>query len=89
MSEKWTRKIGERGQVTIPHNLREEFGLEGGDEVSVREDDGRIVLEKAVTRSDLAEGYRRRAEDMTAIAEEMEDVSTEADEALGDAPEWG
>lgn len=83
-----TRTVGERGQVTIPKHLRERFGIEGGDEVVVRERGGQIVIETPVTRADLAEGYRRRSELLADLDEEMVDVSREADEQLGDAPEW-
>jgi AbrB family looped-hinge helix DNA binding protein len=83
-----TRTVGERGQVTLPKELRERFDIQGGDEVVVRETDDRIVIEKPVTRADLAEGYRRRAERDERIAEEMARVSREADGHVGDAPEW-
>jgi len=88
MSKSERRKVGERGQVTLPKQLREKLGISGGDEVIVHEDDGRIVVEKSVTRDELAEGYRRRAEEMEKIAEEMEGISEEADETLGEVPEW-
>ena len=80
--------MGERGQVTLPKELRERFNILGGDEVVVRETDDRIVIEKPVTRVDLAEGYRRRGERDERIAEEMAGVSREADGLVGDAPEW-
>ena len=83
-----TRTVGERGQVTLPKALRERFDIKGGDEVVVRETDDRIVIEKPVTRADLAEGYRRRAERDERIAEEMAGVSDEANDHIGDAPEW-
>ena len=85
---KSTRRVGERGQVTIPKELRDRFGIEGGDEVVVQERDGKIVLETVVDRERLAEGYRRRAERDAAIAEEMEGTSREANDQLGDVPEW-
>lgn len=88
MSKPERRKVGERGQVTLPKQIRERLGISGGDEVVVREEDGRIVVEKPVTRDELAEGYRRRADEMERLAEEMDAVSEEADAALGDAPEW-
>jgi AbrB family looped-hinge helix DNA binding protein len=88
MSKSERRKVGERGQVTLPKQLREKLGISGGDEVVVHEEDGRIVVEKSVTRDELAEGYRRRADEMERLAEEMDAVSEEADAALGDAPEW-
>lgn len=82
------RVVGERGQVTLPKQLRERFGIHGGDEVFIHEDeDGRIVVEKAVTAADLAEGYRARSEQMADLAAQLDGVSEEADTALGDTPE--
>ena len=81
-----TRTVGERGQVTLPKELRERYDIQGGDEVVVRETNDRIVIEKPVTRDDLAEGYRRRAERDERIAEEMAGVSREPDGHVGDAP---
>jgi len=88
MSRREERKVGERGQVTLPKELREKLGIHGGDEVLVREEDGKITIEKPVTREELAEGYRRRAAESKALTAELEGVSREATEYLGDAPEW-
>lgn len=88
MSEGERRKIGERGQVTIPKELRERFGIEGGDDVVIHEEGGKLVIERPVTREELAEGYRKRARRARELADELEGVSTEADDHLGDAPEW-
>ena len=82
------RTVGERGQVTLPKELRERFDIQGGDEVLFRETDDRIVIEKPVTRADLAEGYRRSAERDERIADDMAGVSREADGHVGDASEW-
>lgn len=83
-----TRRVGERGQVTLPKRLREAFGIDGGDEVEIREDDGKIVIEKPLTRDELAEGYRARADRARKVTDEFEGVSREANAYLGDAPEW-
>mgnify|MGYP000642798673 CR=1 FL=1 len=83
-----TRTVGERGQVTIPKELREQLGITGGDEVVVREEDGRVIIERQTVRERLAAGYRERAERDRRIDEEMADVSAEANDDLGDAPEW-
>ncbi|ELZ42932.1 AbrB family transcriptional regulator [Halorubrum saccharovorum DSM 1137] len=88
MSQGEERKVGERGQVTLPKGLREKLGIRGGDEVLVHEEDGKITIEKPLSREELAEGYRRRAAESEALAEEMDGVSREADEYLGDVPEW-
>ena len=88
MSEGERRKVGERGQVTIPKELRERFGIEGGDDVVIHEEAGKLVIERPVTREELAEGYRQRAQRSRELADELAGVSTEADDHLGDAPEW-
>lgn len=88
MSTDARRKVGKRGQVTIPKELRERFGITGGDEVVIHEEEGKLVIERPVTREEMAEGYRQRAERTRELAEELEGVSTEADDHLGDAPEW-
>jgi AbrB family looped-hinge helix DNA binding protein len=88
MSERERRKVGERGQVTIPKDLRERFGIAGGDEVVIHEEQGKLVIERPTTREHLAEGYRQRARQSRELATEFEGTSGEADEHLGDAPEW-
>lgn len=47
-------KIGERGQVTIPKEIRERFGLGPGTEVEFRVTGGSIVLKKAPKKLNLA-----------------------------------
>ena len=88
MADAKRRTVGERGQVTIPKEFRERFGIRGGDIVEMHEEAGKIVIERPVTREELAEGYRRRAARSSALAEELEHVSREADQHLGDSPEW-
>lgn len=82
------RRVGERGQVTLPKDLREQFGIQGGDDVVIHEERGKIVIEKPVTREDIAEGYRQRAQRDREVAAELQGTSREADEHLGDAPDW-
>ena len=88
MGQSKERKVGERGQVTLPKELREKLDIHGGDEVLVHEEDGKITIEKPLSREEFAEGYRRRAAESEALAEELDSVSREADEYLGDAPKW-
>lgn len=49
MSE--TTKVTEKGQTTIPQELREKYGIEPGDEVEWVETDEGMVLRKAVEDS--------------------------------------
>jgi len=74
--------------VTIPKALRERFGIKGGDDVLIHEEAGKIVIERPVSREELAEGYRKRAQRTSELADELAGVSAEANEHLGDAPEW-
>ncbi len=46
-------KIGERGQVTIPKEIREKFGLRTGTEVEFRIVEDTIVLAKTPKKLDL------------------------------------
>lgn len=88
MAESERRRVGERGQVTLPKELRDRLDIDGGDDVIIREEEGKIVVEKPITAEDLAEGYRRRADRDREIAESFEGVSREANEQLGDEPDW-
>ncbi len=83
-----TRKVGDRGQVTIPKELRDRRGIEGGDEVEFVEVNDEIVIKPPTDEERLAEGYRKRAERSRELAEEMEEASSEATGRLGDASGW-
>lgn len=40
-----TSRVGERGQVTIEKQIREELGVYAGDEAMQRVENGRVVIE--------------------------------------------
>ncbi|MGZ0748699.1 MULTISPECIES: AbrB/MazE/SpoVT family DNA-binding domain-containing protein [unclassified Haloparvum] len=82
------RKVGDRGQVTIPKDLRDRRGISGGDEIEFVEVDDKILIKPPTDEERLAEGYRKRAERSKELAEEMAVASSEANEQLGDAPGW-
>lgn len=88
MADAEKRKVGARGQVTLPKRLRDAFDIRGGDEVTIREEGDKIVIEKPVSREELAEGYRQRADQHRELADEMAGVSREAGDSLGDTPQW-
>jgi len=56
-------KIGERGQVTIPKEFREKFGLKPMAEVEFEEDGGQLVIKKVPRKLNLAKwkGHCRRS----------------------------
>ncbi len=84
----YKRKVGDRGQVTIPKELHDRRGIEGGDEIMFVEVGSEIVIKPPTGNERLAEGYRERAERSRQLAEEMVPESSEATEHLGDAPSW-
>lgn len=83
------RTVGERGQVTIPKELRDRHGIEGGDEVEFVEEGDTVVIKPPTDDERLAEGYRKRAERSRALAEEMEVASSEATRRLDEESDRG
>lgn len=77
--ERETTRVTRKGQVTIPKQFREEFGLEPGDEVVWQTADAGIVVRKAnrasargmlvpddtppEKRAEIAEEFERRVRD--------------------------
>lgn len=82
------RTVGERGQVTIPKELRDRRDISGGDEVVFVEQNDEIIIQPPRDEERLAEGYRKRADRARELADELEDVSSAATRRLGDAPDW-
>jgi AbrB family looped-hinge helix DNA binding protein len=56
-------KVGERGQVTIPKEIRERFGIAPNTEVEFRIIDDSIVLKKAPKRLNIRKwkGYCKKS----------------------------
>ena len=78
MSKGNERKVGERGQVTIPKNIREKEGIRPGDEVEVVDREGSILVRKKPQEEELKEGYRRMARRDKKVGEEMLKATEEA-----------
>lgn len=53
-------KVGERGQVTIPQPLREQFGFSQGTEVEFMVRDGALLLVKKPPQRELERLYGRK-----------------------------
>jgi AbrB family looped-hinge helix DNA binding protein len=58
-------RIGERGQVTIPKEIRDQFGLGPETEIEFRVVNGSIVLKKAPKKLNLAK-WKGRCSDASA-----------------------
>lgn len=40
-------RVSDKGQISIPQSIREEMGIEKGDELVLIQEEGRILIEKA------------------------------------------
>ena len=78
MSDTKIRKVGKRGQITIPKEIREKEDIKGGDEVKIIEKDGEFVIKKLDDREKLKEAYQKMAEQNREISEEMLNATKEA-----------
>ena len=50
-----THKVGPKGQVVLPKDMRDELGIAPGDEVSFAKGDDRIVVRKARTKDEIVD----------------------------------
>jgi AbrB family looped-hinge helix DNA binding protein len=53
-----TYKVGAKGQVVLPKELRDEFGIRPGDEVVFDKGEHEIVVRKARSRIDVVRSLR-------------------------------
>jgi AbrB family looped-hinge helix DNA binding protein len=60
-------KIGERGQVTIPKEIRDRFGLGPDTEVEFRVEGSSIVLRKAPKKLNLARWKGKCADSLSGL----------------------
>ena len=78
--------VGERGQITIPKEIRDKEGIKAKDRVVVKTENNRIVVEKALGKKEkgrlMAEGYKKMAAADEKITREMKFASKEADAVL-------
>ena len=71
-------RVTTKGQVTIPKTIREELGLQPGDEVTFEETDEGVVIRKAVSVN--------RFEKWRGIADTDQTVAERMAELRGDGP---
>ena len=80
--------VGERGQITIPKNIRDIEGIKPRDKVIVKIEDDKIVVEKSFSKRDtnalVKEYFQKYGEFEKRTAEELKHVSKEADAMLDD-----
>lgn len=69
-------RVTTKGQVTIPKPIREELGLQPGDEVTFEETDAGIVIRKAVSENRFEKWRGAAATDRT-VEERMEELRGE------------
>lgn len=80
MLGKLTTKVGKRGTVVIPKNLRQRFGLQEGSLVIAEERDGGILLRVAAPVAIETYTPERRAEFLLSNAVDAEDYARAVEE---------
>jgi AbrB family looped-hinge helix DNA binding protein len=60
-------KMGERGRITIPKNIRDRFGLEPGAEIELRVENGSVILKRAPKRLNLEKWMGRCKSSLAAM----------------------
>lgn len=80
--------MGERGQITIPKDIRDKEGLKPKDKVIVKIEDNKIIIEKSISKKEkeklIKEYYKKYGKFEEEVAEEWKYVSKEADAMLDD-----
>lgn len=78
MTEVEVRKVGKRGQVTIPKSIRNKENIKGGDKVEIFQKDGEIIIKTIDKTEELKEAYQEMSKQSKKISEEMLTASKEA-----------
>jgi len=78
MTKVEVRKVGKRGQVTIPKSIRNKENIKGGDKVEIFEKDGEIIIKTIDKTEELKEAYQEMSKQSKKISEEMLTASKEA-----------
>jgi AbrB family looped-hinge helix DNA binding protein len=72
-------QVTSKGQITIPKELRHKYKIEEGDRVQVVEEEGKIVIKKAISFYDLAGSGTGEAtvEELNKMLDEMREDDEE------------
>ena len=80
--------IGERGQITIPKDIRDKEGLKPRDKIIVKIENNQIIVEKALSKREkeklIEEYFKKYSKLEEETAKDWEHVSKEADAMLDD-----
>lgn len=49
------RQIDEKGRITLPHSIRERLNLDAGESVRITVQDGRVVVQPRISRTEFIE----------------------------------
>jgi AbrB family looped-hinge helix DNA binding protein len=83
MSAQEAARVGKRGTVVLPHNLREQFGLDEGSTVLLESTDEGILIRPAVVLPIEAYTPSRKAEFLLNNAVDLEDYQRAVREVRG------
>ena len=80
--------VGERGQITIPKDIRDKEGLKPKDKIIVKIENNQIIVEKALSKKEkeklIKEYYLKYSKLEEETTRDWEHASKEADAMLDD-----
>lgn len=84
-SERRNVRVGPQGRLVIPAGMRDRLGIERGDELVARLEDGRLVLEK---RENVLRRVRQRYANVASESLADELIAERRDEARREGEIW-
>lgn len=80
--------VGQRGQITIPKDIRDKINLKEKDKLLVRLKENNLIVEKINTKKDIdklmVEGYKALTKINQETLDDFKHVDDESESLLGD-----
>ncbi len=80
--------VGQRGQITIPKDIRDKINLKEKDKLLVRLKENNLIVEKIKTKKDIenlmVEGYKALAKINQETLNDFKHVDDESESLIGD-----
>lgn len=80
--------VGQRGQITIPKEIRDKLNIKEKDKLFVTVKSNNLIVKKVLSDNDtnklMAEGYKKQAKIDTETIDDFKQVDSEANDYIGE-----